>query len=91
MTPDLTMARKQIGEVADQLEALQFQLLGIQGSLPEPAAEIVRLLEMESLDPATELRAVIGCVLADWIGPAIRDLRDVVEETGGATGLGDRS
>jgi len=91
MTLALTVARKQIGEVADQLEALQFQLLGIQGSLPEPAAEIVKLLEVDSLDPATELRAVIGCVLADWIGPAIRDLRDVVQETAGATRLGDPS
>jgi ubiquinone biosynthesis protein UbiJ len=77
----LAAARRQLRKVADQLETLQLTLLGIQGSLPEPLAESVKLLDVEEMDAATELRAVIGCVLNDYIGPAMRDLRDALAET----------
>jgi hypothetical protein len=77
----LAAARKQLRKVADELETLQLTLLGIQGSLPEPPAESVKLLDVEGMDAATELRAVIGCVLNDYIGPAMRDLRDALAET----------
>ena len=30
----------------------------------------------EEWDFPTEARSVIECVLADWLGPAIRDLQD---------------
>ena len=83
MSVTLAEARKQLREVADELEALRFRLLGIQGSLPEPSAEKVRFEELDGMDAATELRAVIGCVLNDFIGSAIRDLRDAVTETEG--------
>ena len=33
------------------------------------------------MDAASELRAVIGCVLRDSIGPATRDLRGALAET----------
>jgi hypothetical protein len=77
----LAAARSQLQAVADELEALQLTMLGIQGTLPEPAAEAVRLLDVEVMDAATELRAVIGCVLNDYIGPAMRDLRDALTAT----------
>ena len=78
----LAAARRQLRKVADELETLQLTLLGIQGSLPEPPAESVKLLDIEEeMDSATELRAVIGCVLHDYIGPAMRDLRDALAVT----------
>jgi hypothetical protein len=55
--------------------------LGIQSSLPEPPAEAFRLLDVEAMDPATEVRTVVACVANDYIEPAIRDLRDVLAET----------
>lgn len=89
MTAALAAARKQLTKIADDLEAVQFRLLGINGTLPEPTAEAVKFLDLEALDPTTELRAVIACVLRDWIAPAIRDLRDVVAETAGGANAGD--
>ncbi|MFL6264365.1 MAG: hypothetical protein ACJ76Y_32150 [Thermoanaerobaculia bacterium] len=77
----LAAARKQIQKVADELETLQLTLLGIQGTLPEPPAEADKSLDLEAMDAASELRAVIGCVLRDSIGPAMRDLRDALAET----------
>ena len=77
----LAAARRQLQKVADELETLQLTMLGIQGSLPEPPAEADKSLDMEAVDAASELRAVIGCVLRDSIGPAMRDLRDALAET----------
>jgi hypothetical protein len=77
----LAAARRQLRKVADELETLQLTLLGIQGSLPEPPAESVKLLDIEEMDAATEFRAVIACILHDYIGPAMRDLRDALAET----------
>lgn len=79
----LTDARRRLQRVEGGLEILQLTMLGIQGTLPEPAAEPVRLLDVESMDAAMELRAVIACVLQDYIDPAIRDLRDALVVTQG--------
>lgn len=76
-------ARRQLLRIADELEAIAFRLRGVQESLPEPVAESVRLMDVERMDAAAELRTVVACVLTDWMGPAIRDLRDVVKGTGG--------
>jgi hypothetical protein len=82
MTP-LTTAQRQLHKVEDGLETLQLTMLGIQGTLPEPAAEPVRLMDVEGMDAAMELRAVIGCLLKDYIGPALRDLRKALAELEG--------
>jgi hypothetical protein len=75
----LAAARRQLRKVADGLETLQLTLLGIQGTLPEPPAEAGE--DVDVMDAASELRAVIGCVLRDSIGPAMRDLRDALAAT----------
>jgi hypothetical protein len=77
----LTTAQRQLHKVEDGLETLQLTMLGIQGTLPEPAAEPVRLMDVEGMDAAMELRAVIGCLLKDYIGPALRDLRKALAES----------
>lgn len=75
MTRAESHAREQLREVVRELEAIRARLLGVQASLPVSAAEQFRLLEEEEMDSVTEIRSVIGCVLQDWIGPAIRDLQ----------------
>jgi hypothetical protein len=81
MTPALAAARREIQNIVDGLESLRFRMLGVQGTLPEPATEIVKLMDLEAMDATAEISAVIGCVLNDCIGPAIRDLRDALTET----------
>jgi hypothetical protein len=77
----LEVVRRQLRGVADKLETLELTMLGIQGTLPEPSAEDEK--DIEAMDAVTELRAVIGCVLHDYIGPAKRDLRDTLAEMEG--------
>jgi hypothetical protein len=74
----LDAARKQLQRVAEGIETLQLTLQGIQANLPETRAESFRLMDVETMDAATELRAVISCVLNDYLGPAVRDLRDAL-------------
>jgi len=75
-------ARRHLQRVVEQLESVQLQLLGIRQTLPEPAAEGVRHLDMtEESEPTTELRTTIACVLDDDIRPALADLRDVLATT----------
>jgi hypothetical protein len=77
----LSSAQEQLKRLAADLDVLRLQMLGIQSSLPEHPAESSPLVDLETMDPATELRTVIDCVINDYIGPAIRDLRDAVAET----------
>jgi hypothetical protein len=63
-------AEQQVARVADHLETLRWQLLGIALSLPESPSE--------EADAEAELRRVIECVLADRIQPALEDLRTVL-------------
>jgi hypothetical protein len=88
---ELEIAIDQIGDIARQVENLQFRLLGVRATLPESTAESVRLLDVDPMDDATELHALIDCVLRDRIEPALRELRklaavkrrnDKREETG---------
>jgi hypothetical protein len=62
-----TAAREQISEIAADLEAIRFRLLGVHASLPPEG-------------PATGMRADIECILADAIEPALRDLRSAVDD-----------
>jgi len=75
-----TTARGQLRRIVVRLEELRLQLLGLQATLPEPAAERERLVDLEILEAGGEIRAAIGCVLADRIGPALRDLAALVGE-----------
>jgi hypothetical protein len=78
MTREEIHAREQLRGIVRELEAIRTRLLGVQASLPVPAAEPSRLLEDDRddrMDSVTEIRSVIGCVLQDSIGPAIRDLQ----------------
>ena len=81
MSADVKAAQEQIREIVRDLEAIRFRLLGVRESLPASAAETVRLaeVEVEEVDPTTEIRTVIHCVLNDSLGPAIGDLRDVIK------------
>jgi hypothetical protein len=60
--------------VAEDLKKIEKRLRTLHGSLPAPATGDREEESEEENDVATELRAVIECVLADCIGPAIRDL-----------------
>ena len=74
-------ARRHLRRVLEQMEALWWQLLGIQLSLaesPEKALEDVS----DEWDAVTELRTVIECVLDDDLRPAFEDLRKVLRKTG---------
>ncbi|HEV8578732.1 MAG TPA: hypothetical protein VGX68_06570 [Thermoanaerobaculia bacterium] len=68
-------ARKHLGEIGRDLEAIRFRLLGVEAILPAGALETVDLVEVEEMDARTELRSVVQHLLTDLIEPAIRDLR----------------
>jgi hypothetical protein len=75
----INAAREQLREIAGDLETIRFRLLGVQASLPEPAADGAApglMDDLEAMDLCTEIRAVIGCVLTDCVAAAIGDLRD---------------
>jgi hypothetical protein len=76
MTDPETAAEAQLREIA-ALEALRFRLLGVQASLPPSSLERDPLREVDEMDTATEIRAVVGCVLEDRIEPALQELRNL--------------
>jgi hypothetical protein len=67
-------ARRQLRAVAEELETLQTRLQRVAATLPSPPRE--------GTQPEAEapLRAVIECVLADSLEPAISDLRAAVAD-----------
>ena len=70
-------ARAQLRGVAHDLENLKLRLLGIRAGLPSAASEVGRSPEGEEsgeMDPRTELRTVIECVLHDCLEPALAGL-----------------
>ena len=70
-----TAAREALQEMAEQVESIGRRLAEVRASLPIPPNEDMMLLGEDEMDVSTEIRSVIECVLADSIGPAIRDLR----------------
>ncbi len=76
---DVKAAQEQLGEVVRELEGSWYRLIGVRESLPASVAETVRLAEVEEADPTAEIRTVIQCVLNDSLGPAIKDLRALLE------------
>lgn len=68
--------RKAIGWEARDLEVFNRRLRQLLGRLPAPAHRREREAAggSEESDEATELRAVLECVLADRLEPAVREL-----------------
>lgn len=81
LSVDVKAAQEQLREIVRDLEGIRFRLLGVRESLPASMVESVRLAEVEAeaVDPATEIRTVIQCVLNDSFEPAIGDLRAMSE------------
>lgn len=69
--------REEIRDVARDLEALRFRLLGVRASLPAPVAET------REEDAVADMRAILDCVLTDSLEPALRDLRKLADDPGG--------
>jgi hypothetical protein len=68
-------ARVRLKEIAEELKALEKKLRGIHKSLaPTEDARAAAESDADN-DVSTEIRSVIECVLADSLGPAIRDLQ----------------
>jgi hypothetical protein len=74
MSDALTVAKAQVRDMVQELRAMEFRLLGVQASLPPSPADKSRFQDVDEMDPITELRGVIGCVLHESIRPAIQDL-----------------
>ncbi|HEY2291873.1 MAG TPA: hypothetical protein VGM86_14325 [Thermoanaerobaculia bacterium] len=72
-TLDLQAAvQEQLLPDVSELKAIRERLRAFQESLPKTPDQ-----GEEEIDAVTELRSVLGCVLLDSIGPAIRDLQAV--------------
>ena len=74
MSDKVADAQERILQVVKVLKASQTLLDGIHTGLPVSAREERMLEGDEDPDEPTEMRSVIECVLADCLGPAIRDL-----------------
>lgn len=70
-------ARERLQRAVEILETLDGELAAIRTGLPASEREDVMYAGEEEWDFPTEARSVIDCVRADWIGPAIRGLREV--------------
>ncbi|HYU31555.1 MAG TPA: hypothetical protein VEW48_05290 [Thermoanaerobaculia bacterium] len=68
--------RTRLQRAVEILETLDGELTAIGTGLPASDREDLMYAGEEDWDFPTEVRSVIECVRADWIGPAIRDLRD---------------
>jgi hypothetical protein len=68
-------AQEALLELANEVESVGRRLEAIRASLSIPPNEGMMLLGEDEMDVSTEIRSVIECVLADSIGPAVRDLR----------------
>jgi len=79
MTERETAARETLREIAEELDALQARLREVAARLTAPPRPLVDEVDEkdDAMDVATELRAVIECVLMDRLQPALRDLQRV--------------
>ncbi len=68
--------RARLHRVVEVLQTLDGELTAIGTGLPVSDREDLIYAGEEDWDFPTEVRSVIECVRADWIGPAIRDLQD---------------
>jgi hypothetical protein len=65
--------------VEEELKGIRGRLREIAAGLPRSLDEALMYAGEEDPDVATEVRSIIECVLADQIGPAVRDLGAAVE------------
>ena len=72
-------AQRQVRDIAAELEAIRFRLLGVCASLEVPPEEPAMLAGEMDMDVSTEVRSVIECVVNDFIDSAIRDLRGAAD------------
>lgn len=78
MDDDMERAvREELERAAKDQEAIQERLRALLARLPPSPREDVMLAGEEEYDFATEVRTALECILADWIGSAIRDLHDL--------------
>lgn len=70
----LALARKQLGRVSETLQAIRYQLIGIQASIP-PSRQETSPEDLESdPDAPTEIRSILANAVQDSLDPLIRDL-----------------
>jgi hypothetical protein len=67
-------AQAELQKMAGEVAAICARLAALKESLPVPPTEGLMLLGEEDMDVATEVRAVIDCVLNDSLRPAVQDL-----------------
>ena len=72
-----TAVREELEQVARAQEGIEKRLLALLANLPASPREDVMFAGEEDYDFTTEVRTALECILADWIGSAIRDLRDL--------------
>jgi hypothetical protein len=77
MTREEEQAQAKLRKVVEELKEVRSRLRDIASALPSPPEEMIN--EEEDPDVATEVRAIIECVLTDQIGPAVRDLAAAAE------------
>jgi hypothetical protein len=77
MTREEEEAQAELRRIVEALKKVRSNLRDIAAALPSTLEEAMYAEE----DPAvaTEVRAVIECVLTDQIGPALRDLTAAAE------------
>lgn len=72
MTRQEEEAQAELRRIVEDLKKVRSHLRDIVAALPSTLEEA--MYAEEDPDIATEVRAVIECVLTDQIGPAVRDL-----------------
>jgi len=77
MTREEEEAQAELRRIVEALEKVRSNLRDVAAALPSTLEEA--MYAEEDPDVATEIRAVIECVLTDQIGPALRDLSAAVE------------
>lgn len=80
-------ARERLLRAAEILSTVEGELIEIRASLPVSEREDVTYAGEEDWDFSTEVRSLIECVRAEWIGPAIRGLRDAAAYGTGNAGV----
>jgi len=88
MTGAEVAAQAELRQTVEELEAIRSRLSDLHERLPVSPEETAMLTGEAEMDFATEARSVIECVLADSLGPAIRDLAAVASYRPKGTGNG---
>jgi hypothetical protein len=78
MDDDMESAvREELKRAARDQKAIRERLSFLLTRLPPSPREDAMLEGDEEYDFVTEVRTALECILADWIGSAIRDLNDL--------------